>query len=98
MNSEQEVIIRFIQSNLRQIRQEIDEMFFKKQQLEKLADQFYTAYLDDLWNRCNIQLNELYDKLFKRFGTMYRCQSLLLRAKLGEEISQDDVSSIDIKS
>lgn len=98
MNEEQEVIIRCIHASIRKLRKEIDQLFSRKDYLEKVADQFYTAYLDELWTKCNIQLTEIYNTLFKKFETLFFCQTLMMRAKLGEHISENDIKSIETKS
>lgn len=97
MMPEQEVI-RFVQSKIRKVRVEIDELFLKKKQLEKLSDHFYTAYLDDLWNKCNIHLNENYNSLLKKFTMLSQYQNLLLNSKIGENITEEDITSIDRRS
>lgn len=94
MNYDQESVMRDVRRGIKTMRTELDEMYLKKQKLEKLSDRLFAAYLDDLWDRTNIQLNELYNNILEKFNNLAKLQNILLRIKLGEIFPKDDLNQV----
>jgi len=70
MNTEQEELIRFIFSNIRQLRKELTILYQEKEKLEILSDQFYISYMDSLWIKSHIQLLRVYEKILEKYTSL----------------------------
>lgn len=79
MTDEQEKLVRFIFSQIRKVRLELDILYKRKKQLETLADQFYVSYLDSLWTKTHAQLNGIYNLISEKYNILKTLETDLLK-------------------
>jgi hypothetical protein len=91
MNDEQENVVRYIFKHIRSLRKDLDDLYTRKTKLEHISNELYTAYLDELWGKCNVQLLEIYDTITKKYNALYSLQTLLIKARLGEKIILESI-------
>jgi hypothetical protein len=88
MREDQEKMIRFIFGEIRKVRKDLDDLYDRKSKLEKLADQFYVSYLNDLWIKAHTQLTEIYDLILEKYGVLKSLEHRLLQTALDEIVSK----------
>lgn len=96
MREDQEKLIRFIFGEIRKTRGELNVLYQRKDKLEKLADQFYVSYLNELWMKAHAQLTEIYNAILERYGILKTLETRLLQAALDED-STNTISPLDTK-